>query len=171
MNRRTFISSSGAVAAAALTSGGLAPQTASAATPKRALMKVGATAQCDDEHLKAVARYGIKHVVSAPPIADAGRLYATVDELKQMRDVADRNGVSVYLLTPPNLASSHIDREKNPGIMLGKSPERDREIEAVQTMIRNCAAAGVPAIKYNLSILGVLRNARIPGRGDNTHTP
>ena len=128
MNRRTFISSSGAVAATALTSGGLAPAAVSAAPAKRALMKVGATAQCDDEHLKAVARYGIKHVVSAPPIADAGRLYATVDELKQMRDVADRNGVSVFLLTPPNLASSHIDREKNPGIMLGKSPERDREI-------------------------------------------
>src|SRR5437764_1235922 len=123
MNRRTFISSSGAVAAAALTSDG-APRTASAAAPKRALMKVGATAACDDEHLKAVARYGIKHVVSAPTIAEAGRLYATVDELKQMRDVADRNGVTVYLLTPPNLASSHIDREKNPGIMLAKSPER-----------------------------------------------
>src|SRR5256885_15511717 len=113
MKRRTFISSSGAVAAAAaLTSGRFAPATASAGPAKRALMKVGATAQCDDEHLKAVARYGIKHVVSAPPIAEEGRLYATVDELKQMRDVADRNGVSVFLLTPPNLASSHIDREK-----------------------------------------------------------
>ncbi len=40
-------------------------------------MKVGATAECDDEHLKAVTRYGIKHVVSAPPIAEPGRLYAT----------------------------------------------------------------------------------------------
>src|SRR6266513_4192981 len=37
-------------------------------------------------------------------------------------------------------------------------------------MIKNCSAAGVPAIKYNLSILGVLRNARIPGRSDTTHT-
>ena len=170
MKRRTFISSSGAAAAAALTSGGVAPVTVSAAPAKRALMKVGATAECNDEHLKAVARYGIKHIVSAPPIAEPGRLYATVDELKQMRDVADRNGVTVYLLTPPNLASSHIDREKNPGIMLGKSPERDREIESVQTMIKNCSAAGVPAIKYNLSILGVLRTGRIPGRGDTSYT-
>jgi len=173
MNRRRFISSSGA-AAAALAGSGLAPEAVAAFAPaaasKRALMKVGATARCDDASYKAVARYGIKHVVSAPPIADEERLYATVDELKQMHDIADRNGVSVYLLTPPNLASSHIDRERNPGIMLGKSPERDREIEAVQTMIKNCAAAGVPAIKYNLSILGVLRTGRTPGRGDTSNT-
>lgn len=133
-------------------------------------MKVGATARCDDESLKAVARYGIKNVVSAPPIAEEGRLYATVDELKQMRDIADRNGVTVFMLTPPNLASSHIDREKNPGIMLGKSPERDREIEAVQTMIKHCAAAGIPCVKYNMSILGVLRTGRIAGRGDTSHS-
>ena len=173
MNRRAFLTSSGA-AAAALAGGGLtsasAEASAAAATPKRALMKIGATARCDDASLKAVARYGIKHVVSSPPIADEARLYATVDELKQMRDIADRNGVSVFLLTPPNLASSHIDREKNPGIMMGKSPERDREIEGVQTMIKNCAAAGIPAIKYNLSILGVLRTGRTPGRGDTTNT-
>ena len=41
--------------------------------------------------------------------------------------------------------------------MLAQSPERDRDIEALQTMIRNCAAAGIPCVKYNMSILGVLR--------------
>jgi mannonate dehydratase len=172
MNRRRFISRSGTAATVAAFAGaGLAPQAVAAQTlsRKRALMKAGATVECRDESLKAVARYGISHVVSAPPIAETDRLYATVDELKRMHDIADRNGATVYLLTPPNLASSHIDREKNPGIMLGKSPERDREIEAVQQMIRNCAAAGIPAIKYNLSLLGVLRTGRIPGRGDTTY--
>src|SRR5204863_9721488 len=119
---------------------------------------------------KSVARYGVTQIVSPPPIAEEGRLYATVDELKGMHDIADRNGATVYLLTPPNLASSHIDRERNPGIMLGKSPERDREIEAVQTMIKNCAAAGIPCIKYNMSILGVLRMGRVPGRADTSYT-
>jgi mannonate dehydratase len=175
MNRRKFISQSGAGAAAAvaaLTAGELAHSTqpVSAQGQKRALMKAGATVRCTDEELKSVARYGVTQIVSPPPIAEEGRLYATVDELKGMHDIADRNGATVYLLTPPNLASSHIDRERNPGIMLGKSPERDREIEAVQTMIKNCAAAGIPAIKYNLSILGVLRSGTIPGRGDSTYT-
>src|SRR5207249_8116161 len=98
------------------------------------------------------------------------RLYATVDELMKMRELPDRLGVSVDLLTPPNLASSHIDREANPGIMLGRSPERDREIEAMQSLIKNCAAAGIPAIKYNMSILGVLRTGRVRGRGDTTYS-
>jgi mannonate dehydratase len=33
-------------------------------------------------------------------------------------------------------------------------------------LIKNCAAAGIPSIKYNMSILGVLRTGRTPGRGD-----
>ena len=50
--------------------------------------------------------------------------------------------------------------------MLAQSPERDRDIEQLQTFIRNCAQAGIPSIKYNMSILGVLRTGRVPGRGD-----
>jgi len=169
MNRRQFIASTGA-ATAALTSGfAAAPVEAAqtAASPTRALMKVSADVAPDDVKLKAIARYGIKNIVSRPTIAE-GRLYATVDELKAMRDAAERNGMSVDILTPPNLASSHIDREAHPAIMLGQSPERDRDIEAMQTMIRNCATAGIPCIKYNMSILGVLRTGRTPGRGDSS---
>ena len=55
--------------------------------------------------------------------------------------------------------------------MLAESPERDRDIESFQTLIRNCAAAGIPCIKYNMSILGVLRlPERTPGRGDATYS-
>ena len=50
--------------------------------------------------------------------------------------------------------------------MLAQSPERDRDIEQLQILIKNCAQAGIPSIKYNMSILGILRTGRIPGRGD-----
>ena len=50
--------------------------------------------------------------------------------------------------------------------MLAQSPERDRDIETIQTLIRNCARVGLPSIKYNMSILGVLRSGTRPGRGD-----
>jgi len=175
MNRRRFLTQSGVAAAAAAAVGSGAAVIADAATAqpagrKRALMKAGAGANAYDEgSLKAVLRYGVKNIVASPRIAD-GRLYATVEELKQLRDLPDKLGVSVDILTPPNLASSHIDRERNPGIMLGKSPERDREIEGVQQMIKNCAAAGIPCIKYNMSILGVLRTGTVPGRGDSIYT-
>jgi mannonate dehydratase len=49
--------------------------------------------------------------------------------------------------------------------MLAKSPERDRESEYMCRMIRNCAQAGIPAAKYTMSILGVVRTASTPGRG------
>jgi mannonate dehydratase len=179
MNRRTFISRSGAGAAAAaatFAAGDVSAGAPSVAAQKpgrtRALMKVGAsTANAYDQgSLNAVLRYGVKNITAGPRIADEGRLYATVEELMKMRELPDKMGVSIDVLTPPNLASSHIDRERNPGIMLGTSPERDREIEAVQMMIKNCAAAGIPCIKYNMSILGVLRTGRVPGRGDTSYT-
>jgi mannonate dehydratase len=168
MNRRAFVSSSGAAALAV--GSGLAPGTASAAPAPKALMKLGCqSAPTNETHLKYFARYGVRNICGYPAIAD-GRLYATVDELKKMRDLADANGISIDCLAPPFLASSHIDREKHPAIMLAQSPERDRDIEALQTQIRNCAAAGIPSIKYNMSILGVLRTGRSPGRGDATYS-
>jgi mannonate dehydratase len=54
--------------------------------------------------------------------------------------------------------------------MLGKSPERDREIDSICKMIRNCAEAGIPMVKYNLTILGVVRSASTPGRGGATQS-
>ena len=41
--------------------------------------------------------------------------------------------------------------------MTGREPERQREIDQACEIIRNCAAAGIPAIKYNFNVLGVLR--------------
>ena len=130
-------------------------------------MKLGCQcAPTNEKHVSFLARYGVRNICGYPEIA-GGRLYATVDELNRMRDLADKYSISVDCLAPPFLASSHIDREKHPAIMLAESPERDRDIEALQTLIRNCAAAGIPSIKYNMSILGVLRlPARTPGRGD-----
>ena len=166
MNRREFVSTSAAVTAF----GGALPACVEAAPAKGALMKLGCqTAPSNEKHFQYFARYGVRNICGYPEIAD-GRLYATVDELKRLRDLAEQNGISVDCIAPPFLESSHIDREKHPAIMLAQSPERDRDIEALQTLIRNCAATGIPSIKYNLSILGVLRTERSPGRGDVTYS-
>jgi mannonate dehydratase len=162
MNRRQFLAAP-AVAAAL-------PSAASPAPPPPPQMKLGCqSAPTTETHLKFFARYGVRNICGYPEIAD-GRLYATVDELKRMRDLADKCGVAVDCIAPPFLSSSHIDRERHPAIMLAESPERDRDIESLQTLIRNCAAAGIPSIKYNMSLLGVLRTGRVPGRGDATYS-
>src|SRR4051794_12055841 len=200
MNRRSFVTNGALATIAAANTDAI-----SGATPKRALMKLGATVpggfgeggeggragrpagggatprgegggrrgggqQRDPEQgFKSLGRFGIKNVVATAQIAD-GRLYASVEELKRLTDLADKYGMTVDVLNPPFLPSTHIDRERNPAIMLGESPQRDRDIEQIQTMIKNCATAKIPCIKYNMSILGVLRNGRVPGRGDTTYS-
>jgi mannonate dehydratase len=169
MNRRQFISSSGV---AALTLGGGTNLSAVPAVPSRSpvLMKLGCqSAPTNDVHLKYLARYGVKNICGYPEIAD-GRIYATVEELSRMKDLAAKNGIEIECLGPPVLTSSYINNEKHPAIMLADSPERDRDIESIQTLIKNCAQVGLPSIKYNMSILGVLRTGRTPGRGDASYS-
>ena len=171
-NRRQIMASSPAVAGAAAFAGGIAPasvaaQPARAGSRKPVLMKAGANVGAvDDKTMKAVARWGIKNCYAFAPIADADRLYPTVDELQKMQDIAHRNGVNVDILRPRNLTMSNIDDERYPAIMLGQSPQRDRDIEAFQTTIKNCAAAGISGMRYTLSIVGNTRSRTAQGRGD-----
>ena len=162
MDRRAFLSSAGLGAAAAIAS--------PAAARPAALMPLKAKLGCqstpsDDAHFAYFARYGVRHACAKPLAAD-GRTYATVQEIEAVRDLGAKHGVTVEMLEPPILRSSHIDKEPHPAIMLAQSPERDRDIEAFQTMIRNAGEAGVPCVKYNMSILGVLRTGHVRGRGD-----
>jgi mannonate dehydratase len=169
--RRQFLSSSAAAAALALNPvASFAAPTAKKTTKKPVLMKLGCqTEPTDGQHLKYLARYGVRNICGYPVIAD-GRLYATVEELHRMQDLAQANGIQVDMTTPPFLASISVDKDPHASIMLGESPQRDRDIEDLQTMIKNCATAGIPAIKYNLQIVGDLRTGRSPGRGDATYS-
>jgi mannonate dehydratase len=165
MNRRQFIAAGGAAGLVGARGGAsVAVSAATAAGP--AQMKLGdQTAPTNDTHLKYLARYSVRNICGYPHI-EGDRLYATVDELKSMIDMAGKYGISIDCTAPPFLESTHIDVEKHPDVMLAHSPQRDRDIEALQTFIRNCALAGIPCIKYNMSILGILRTGWTPGRGD-----
>jgi mannonate dehydratase len=133
-------------------------------------MKLGCqSTPTNEQHIGYLARYGVQAICGFPQ-TPPDRLYATADELKAMREMAEKKGVTVDLIAPPFLASISVDRDRHAAIMLGESPERDRDIEQLQTLIRNCAAAGIPAIKYNLCIVGDLRTGRVPGRGDCTYS-
>jgi mannonate dehydratase len=169
VDRRKFLSSAsagGVGVAAGLASAQLQGKPGANGRTQRAQMKLGCqSAPTNDTHLKYLARYGVRNICGYPQIGE-GRIYATVEELSQMKDLAERNGITVDCTAPPFLESSHINREKHPAIMLAESPERDRDIESLQKMIQNCAKVGIPSIKYNMSILGVLRTGRTPGRGD-----
>src|ERR1035438_2290125 len=167
MNRRAFVSTSGAVAAAPA---GIAPKPAGAAPSKPAMMKLGCqSAPTNEQHLQYFARYGVQGICGYPESVPA-HVYATADELKRLRDMAEEYHLSLDCIAPPFLESTHIDKEKHPAVMLAESPQRDRDIEDLQTLIRNCAAAGIPAIKYNMNLLGVIRIGSTKGRGDASYS-
>ena len=57
---------------------------------QRVLMKLGCqSAPTNETHLQYLARYGVRNICGYPEIGE-GRLYATVDELKRMRDLAEK---------------------------------------------------------------------------------
>ena len=118
-----------------------------------------------DEHFAFLARFGVRHVCASPLIAEPGRLCPTVEELGNLRQMAERHGLTLEMTDSRLLRSTLIDDEKHPAIMLGVSPERDRDIEAFQQLLRNCAAVGIGTVKYNMSLLGVVRNRAQNGRG------
>ena len=85
-------------------------------------MKVGdQTAPTNETHLKYLARYSVRNICGYPQI-EGDRVYATVDELKRMVDLATTCGISIDCTAPAFLTSSYIDREKHPADHVGAKP-------------------------------------------------
>jgi mannonate dehydratase len=178
MDRRKFFSVTGAGAAAVAAGGMPAAEAApgipggSCASTKLKPLKARLGHQfgaLTDQTAAWVARFGVDAVCTSPKVTDPARLYPNVEEMKGMLAIAEKHKVKVELVDSVLLTSSLIDREKNPAIMLGQSPQRDRDIEAFQNHIRTCAATGIRTLKYNMSILGVARLEEVPGRGDTMY--
>ncbi len=92
-------------------------------------------------------------------------------ESLKKKEVCEKYGISLdaYHLT---LTSAGIDKVETPNIMLGKSPERDREIEDIQQMISVAGKTGVHCLNYNTIILPILRTGMTldPKRGNASYT-
>ena len=170
MKRRDFVRLAGM---------GLAAGTAAAASPAKAspvsqarrasasqnkvLMKVGTQHDSSDEVLPILAAFGVNHICSRLPSSRFDEHWS-VDGLSRLRERVESAGLSLDMVPLP-MSSNPIARAENPAILLGKAPERDREIDDICQMIRNTARAGIPALKYNLTLLGVVRTESTPGRG------
>ncbi len=125
----------------------------------------------DEPTLQFFKRHGVNHICAYPPKPPYPRRgFWAVSELSAMKELCDKHGIIIETVAAPFLSSSHIDREERPSIMLGKEPERQRDIDDLCKCIENVRAAGLPGIKYNMSILGVVRTERTPGRGGSTYS-
>jgi mannonate dehydratase len=164
MNRREFMETA-AVGAVALTARGRKGRTKmeGSSAPRKALMKAGTQHGTSDEVLRVLAALGVNHICSTLPSRQLDEHWS-VESLTRLRERVESFGIRLEMVPLP-LSSSYIARAEYPNIMLGKSPERDREIDEICQIIRNVAKAGIPAVKYNLTLLGVVRTAPTAGRG------
>ena len=165
MNRRTFLTSAatGAAALGVAGVGGCATAAMSPGGRRAMLMKAGHQHDHSEPTLRALAAFGVDHICSGHLSANMGEW--SVDALTRLRRHVESFGVKLDAVPLP-MSSNEISKVELPEILLAKDPARDRAIENICQMIRNCGRAGIPLVKYNLTFIGVVRNPeRTPGRG------
>jgi alpha-L-fucosidase len=163
MNRRQLLEGALAGSAALVGASTTAPAAAAKAVPKKSRLKAGHQHQHSEEVLRSLAAFGVNHICSGLPSRTMDENWS-VEGLSRLKERVESFGIALDMVPLP-LSSSRIEQAENPNIMLGKSPERDREVDQICRMIQNVAKAGIPAVKYNMSILGVVRTESTRGRG------
>ena len=156
MQRRQFLQS----AAAGALAGPPAATAQKKGAPRKSLIKLGTQHDSADAVLPILAAFGVNHICSRLPSTKFDEAWS-VEGLTKLRERVESYGIKLDCVPLP-LSSSYISKSENPNIMLGKSPERDREIDDICQMIRNASKAGIPTLKYNMSILGVVRTEPTP---------
>ena len=165
IDRRNFLARAALGAAAA----GLASLSAGAASApalaarRPLLMQVGHQHDHSEATLRTLAAFGVNHICSGKISAKLDDNWS-VDGLGRLKKHVESFGIALDAVPLP-MSSSFITKAERPEILLAKDPERDRAIEEICQMIRNCGQAGIPLVKYNLTFIGVVRTERTPGRG------
>jgi mannonate dehydratase len=121
--------------------------------------------------LQEFRRHGVERVWGYPPDPplESGRGYWLASEVAQTKEfIESEPGLQMHAATLPFLGSTLIDEEDRPAIMLGKGPERDRDIDDIHKCLEACAAAGVGLVKYNMSLTGVISTGEVELRGGST---
>jgi mannonate dehydratase len=114
----------------------------------------------NDDDYRVMAQLGVRHVCADPPGSPHDW---TLEQLQGFRDKLAGFGLSLDMVQLP-LSSRPIEQQKSPDILSAR-PERDRQIDSICRLIERVAAAGIPAVKYNLNIIGIPRTAMEPSRG------
>lgn len=138
--------------------------------PKPLRMKIGCQhGGTGKKNLEFLARYGVFNMDAGSPKMIEGVGWDLEDAMAQ-KEACEKYGISLDAYHLP-LSSAGIERVSTPNIMLGKSPERDREIEMIQQMITVAAKVGAKVLMYNTIIHVILRTEDTldPTRGNTLY--
>jgi mannonate dehydratase len=127
------------------------------------------TADLSSKTLDFVKAIGVNHIC-AVDYRHSGydqQGYWDPEPMVEMRKHVESCGIRLDMVALP-LPAATVDRTPMPDIMLA-TPKRDGEIDRVIRCIRAAAQAGIPAVKGNLAITGVLTTGHEIGRGGARH--
>src|ERR1700761_1931557 len=115
----------------------------------------------DESDFKVWAQLGVTHVCVDPP----GNPHDwSLDDLNRQREEVEKYGLTLDMVQIP-MSSRPMEEQQSPHILMGKDPERQREIDSICRLIERIGAAGIPATKYNMNIIGIPRTPEELGRG------
>tara|TARA_A100001037_G_scaffold194802_1_gene174372 strand:- start:3282 stop:4259 length:978 start_codon:yes stop_codon:yes gene_type:complete len=114
-----------------------------------------------DDELKVLSQLGVNHISSDPP-GD----WTTWDRqaFAAHQEKLDGYGIKLDMSLMPLGSRSAFDNDVT-NVFLGPSKERDEEIDLLCHLIEEAGAAGVRALRYNITILGHMRTEPRYGRG------
>ncbi|MEZ5044501.1 MAG: mannonate dehydratase [Saprospiraceae bacterium] len=137
---------------------------------KKVLMKVGCQhGGTGQKNLEYLARHGVFNIDGGSPKEIPGVGWDLEDSLAK-KEACEKYGISLDAYHLP-LSSAGIENISTPNIMLGKSPQRDKEIEMIQQMIQVASKTGVRLLLYNTIIHKILRTGDTldPARGNASY--
>ena len=116
---------------------------------------------------EAMAAFGVNNICGSMPSAKLDEKWS-VEALTKHREHVESFGIKLDMM-PITMTSAPIERAQMPAIFLA-GPDRDKNIDDICTQIRNCARAGIFAVKYNFTIIGIPRSGRAKGRDRAAYT-
>src|SRR5262249_62006185 len=109
----------------------------------------------DDSDYQVWAQPGVTHVCVDPPGSPD---QWSLDALRRHKDHVESLGLSLDMVQLP-ISSGPLEAADKPHVLSADGPECQREVDSLSRLIERIGAAGIPAAKYNLSVLGVPRTA------------
>ncbi|OLP57057.1 mannonate dehydratase [Rhizobium rhizosphaerae] len=116
-------------------------------------------ARHDDDYL-VMKQLGVDHVSANP---DGNWRSWTRPALERLREKVESFGLILDMLQLP-MYSVSVDKAPCPDVLLA-GPNRDAELDGICRLIEDCAAAGIPSVRYNFNYIGIPRTPMEPGRG------
>lgn len=115
----------------------------------------------DDVELQVLSQLGVNHISSDPP---GDWTTWDRDAFTAHRERLEQFGIELDMTLMPLGSRSAFENDSS-NVFLGASKERDEEIDQLCRLIEEAGAAGIRALRYNITILGHMRTEPRYGRG------